>query len=76
MARIIKHQLDIVLILIAMVSFAALFLAHEDPFVRDAFCKWVSSCPTIENAKAWNKIFYDLECGAAFAQAVLGEDTP
>src|SRR5216683_7786726 len=64
MARIIKHQLDILLIAIALVSVAALFLAHEEPFARDALCAKTGFCPTIANAKAWNKIFYDLAAGA------------
>lgn len=64
MVRIIKQPLDIALIVIAVVSTAALFLAHEDPFVRDAVCAKIKFCPTITNAKAWNKIFYDLAAGA------------
>jgi hypothetical protein len=62
-ARILKIPLDIVLILIAILSVAALFLAHEDPFARDAVCKWIG-CFTSDHAKAWNKIFYDLAAGA------------
>jgi hypothetical protein len=64
MARIIKHPLDILLIVIAIVSLAGLFLAHEEPFARDALCAKINVCPTIPNAKAWNKIFYDLAAGA------------
>jgi hypothetical protein len=64
LVRIIKQPLDIALIVIAVVSAAALFLAHEDPFVRDAVCAKIKFCPTITNAKAWNKIFYDLAAGA------------
>jgi hypothetical protein len=64
LARIIKYPLDIVLIAIAILSVAALFLAHEEPFARDALCAKISFCPTIANAKAWNKIFYDLAAGA------------
>jgi hypothetical protein len=61
----LKRPLDIVLIVISILSVAALFLAHEDPFARDVvrarigFC-----CPVIPNAKAWNKILYDLAVGA------------
>ena len=64
MARILKHPLDVTLILVAMISLAALFLAHEDPFARDALCAKTGFCPTIANARAWNKIFYDLASGA------------
>lgn len=65
MARILKIPLDIVLILVGVLSVAALFLAHEDPFARDALCKWMGPyCLTSEHAKAWNKIFYDMGAGA------------
>lgn len=59
-----EQPLDIALNVIAVVSTAALFLAHEDPFVREAVCAKIKFCPTITNAKAWNKIFYDLAAGA------------
>jgi len=43
-------------------SVAALFLANEDPFAREAVCAyWL--CPVIANAKAWYKI-YDLAVGS------------
>ena len=58
-----KNLLDGVLWAIFVASIAALFLAHEDPFVRDAFCLHIKFCPTIPNAKAWNKILYDLAAG-------------
>jgi hypothetical protein len=64
LVRIIKQPVDIALIVIAVTSTAALFLAHEEPFARDALCAKISFCPTITNAKAWNKIFYDLAAGA------------
>jgi hypothetical protein len=64
LARIFRHALDIALIGITVISIAALFLAHEEPFARDALCGKVGFCPTIANAKAWNKIFYDLAAGA------------
>ena len=64
MARIVKRPLDIALTVIAIVSLAALFLAHEEPFARDALCSATKFCLTIANAKAWNKIFYDLAAGA------------
>jgi hypothetical protein len=58
-----KKLLDGALWTICVVSIAALFLAHEDPFARDAFCSHIKFCPTITNAKAWNKILYDLAAG-------------
>jgi hypothetical protein len=58
-----KHLLDGVLWAIFVASVAALFLAHEDPFVRDVFCSHIKFCPAITNAKAWNKILYDLAVG-------------
>jgi hypothetical protein len=59
-----KHLLDSALWLICIASVVALFLAHEDPFARDALCSHTKICPVIENAKAWNKVFYDLAVGA------------
>jgi hypothetical protein len=64
LARVIKHPLDILLIVIAILCLAVLFLAHEDPFARNVICARTGVCPTIENARAWNKIFYDLAAGA------------
>jgi hypothetical protein len=59
-----KHLLDGVLWAIGIASIAALFLAHEDPFARDAFCSRIPICPTVANARAWQKITYDLAIGA------------
>jgi hypothetical protein len=59
-----KHLLDGALWAIGIASVAALFLAHEDPFARDAFCSHIQICPKIANAKAWNTILYDLAVGA------------
>ena len=64
MPRIMKHSLDFLLIIIAIVSFAGIFLAHEDPFARDAFCAKSAWCPQVANAKGWGKIAYDLSIGA------------
>ena len=72
MARIIKQPLDIALMVIAIISLAALFLAHEEPFARDALCRATKFCPTIANAKAWNKIFYDLAAGALVSLIFYG----
>jgi hypothetical protein len=60
----LKRLLDIVLTAIFVLSVAALFLAHEDPFARQAVCAHTGFCPAMPNAKAWNKIFYDLAVGA------------
>ena len=62
--NIFRRPLDLALWAIFIVSVALLFLAHEDPFVRDALCSRTGFCPVIANAKAWNKIFYDLAAGA------------
>jgi hypothetical protein len=62
--RIFKRPLDLVLVAISLSSVATLFLAHEDPFARKAFCAFIGSCPTFAHAKAWEKIFYDLAVGA------------
>jgi hypothetical protein len=59
-----ENLLDGTLCAISIASVAALFLAHDDPFVRDEFCSHLRICPAIANAKAWNKIVYDLAVGA------------
>jgi hypothetical protein len=60
----LKRLLNIALVAIFVLSVAALFLAHEDPFARDALCAYTGFCPVVPNAKAWNKIIYDLAVGA------------
>jgi hypothetical protein len=62
--RPMRRVLDGFLIAIFVLSIAALFLAHEDPFARDALCAHTGFCPVMPNAKAWDKIFYDLAVGA------------
>jgi len=52
------------LAVIFVLSGAALFLANEDPFARDALCAHISFCLTSPDAKPWNKIIYDLAVGA------------
>jgi hypothetical protein len=52
---------------ILVLSVASLFLAHEDNFARRAVCVHTGICPLIPNARAWNKIFYDLAVGALVA---------
>jgi len=60
-----KRFLDMALTTIFVLSVAALFFAHEDPFARDALCAHTRFChPALPDAKAWNKIFYDLAVGA------------
>jgi hypothetical protein len=67
-----KRSLDLVLATIFIVSVAALFLAHEDPFVRDALCARIGFCLTFANAKAWNNIFYDLAVGTLVSLVLYG----
>jgi len=52
-----KHLLDSALWLICIASVAALFLAHEDPFARDALCSHTKICPVIETQKHGTKFF-------------------
>ena len=59
-----KQLLNGALCAISIVCVATLFLAHEEPFARDALCSTFKICPVIADAKAWNKIFYDLAVGA------------
>jgi len=60
-----KRLLKTALIAIFVLSVAALFLAHEDPFAREAVCGHTGFCPPgMPNAKALNKIFYDLAVGS------------
>lgn len=56
--------LDIALLVIFLVSVAALFMAHEDPFTRRVVCAHINLCLTIPNVKAWEKIVYDLANGS------------
>src|ERR1022692_755548 len=70
--RILKRPLDWVLSVIFVLSTLALLLAHEDPFVRDAVCTRIGFCPVIANAKAWNKISYDLASGALVSLIFYG----
>jgi hypothetical protein len=44
------------------VSVAIMFLANEDPFVRDALCRAVA-CFYSDAARAWNKLLYDFAAG-------------
>jgi hypothetical protein len=57
-----RRVLDGTLIAIFVLSTTALFLAHEDPFARDALCAHTGLC--LLNAKARDKILYDLAVGA------------
>jgi hypothetical protein len=60
----LRHLRDLVLIVIFVLSVVALFLAHENPFARNVVCARTELCPHISNAKAWEKIVYDLAVGA------------
>ena len=57
-----RRALDIGLLAIFILSVAAIFLAHEDPFAREAVCAHIRFCPHVP--KAWHKIIYDLAVGA------------
>jgi len=70
--RVLKRPLDWVLGAIFVLSVAALFLAHEDPFARNALCARTGFCPVIANAKVWNKIIYDLAVGALISLIFYG----
>ena len=60
----IKIQwLDATLVLLGVVSLAAVLLTHERDFMRKSFCAAVPVCPNIANAEGWNKIAYDLGSG-------------
>jgi hypothetical protein len=59
-----KRFLDVVLITIFLTSAAALLLANEDPFAREAVCTHTGFCPVMPHAKAWAKMIYDLAVGA------------
>jgi hypothetical protein len=60
----LKRLLNVSLITIGILSFAALFLAHDDPFVRKLVYAYTGFRPVVPNAKAWYKIIYDGAVGA------------
>jgi hypothetical protein len=49
---------------IILLGIAVLLLMHEEPFARGPFCAYTGICPQSPNAKAWNKIGYDLAVAA------------
>lgn len=49
-----------------MVSVAMMFLANEDPFVRDVLCR-LGRCFYSNAALGWNKLLYDFSAGCAIA---------
>ena len=61
--RAVKRPLNWLLLGIAVVSFAAILLGHENPFIRTALCTRVP-CLTLANSHAWEKIAYDLGVGS------------
>jgi hypothetical protein len=67
-----RRSLDLFLAIIFIVCVAVLFLSHEDPFVRDALCARIGFCPTFANAKAWNKISYDVAVGTLVSLVLYG----
>lgn len=54
--------LGVPLIGLTFVSVAMMFLANEDPFVRDAICR-IGFCFYSDSALGWNKLFYDFSAG-------------
>lgn len=58
------RPLDSFLWAVGLACVATIFLAHENPFARDALCARIQVCPIVPNAAAWNKIAYDLAVGA------------
>jgi hypothetical protein len=47
---------------LVVVSVLVMFLANEDPFVRDALCQ-IGHCFYSDAALGWNKLFYDFSAG-------------
>jgi hypothetical protein len=63
MMRFAKRPLNWLLLSLAVVSIAAIFLGQENPYTRAALCARVS-CPHVANSHAWEKIAYDLGIGS------------
>jgi hypothetical protein len=63
--RILKSRLDQALAVLFVLSVAAIFLANEDPFARNALCSYARlPCFESEHAEGLNKIIYDLGIGS------------
>lgn len=58
--------LRIPLILLVAASLAVMFLANEDPLLRDTLCR-AHICFHSEYARGWNKLFYDFAAGCVIA---------
>jgi hypothetical protein len=56
--------LDAFLWAVGLACGATIFLAHEKPFARAAFCARIQICPRLPFDGALNKIAYDLAVGA------------
>ena len=63
MKQFAKRPLNWLLLGLAVVSFAAIFLGHENRFVRATMCAHIT-CPQVANSHAWEKIAYDLGIGS------------
>ncbi len=50
------------LIVLVAMSVAIMFVANEDPFVRNALCR-AGACFYSEAARGWNKLLYDFAAG-------------
>ena len=55
-----KHQINIVLVVIFILSIVFMLLAHEDPFARKLVYEYTGWRPVVANAKAYYKMLYDL----------------
>jgi hypothetical protein len=63
MIRFIERPLTWLLLSLAVISIAAIFVGHENPFARIVLCAHVP-CPHFSNSHAWEKIAYDLGIGS------------
>jgi len=54
----LRRILDFILVVLLFVSLAIMFLANDDPFVREKFCRFI--CFRSLHATALNKILYDI----------------
>jgi hypothetical protein len=69
--RVLKSPLDVALIVIAVLSLAAILLAREDSFLRDALCLRVR-CVAWSHAHAWLETFYGLGVGSFISLIFYG----
>jgi hypothetical protein len=58
-----KNFVDALLLAMLVVAIATLFLANENPSIRDIVCSKIA-CFRSEHSVAWNKAFYDISLGS------------